>query len=86
MVLHCLSLPFCQATSVQNFRSQIFIVGECFNWRKACVEREDIHAQWSDTNQNFHHFMYRDGFYAAVDVVHLLKVCINFYLAGPGSF
>ena len=45
-----------------------------------------MHAQWSDTNQNFHHFMYRDGFYAAVDVVHLLKVCINFYLTGPGSF
>ena len=48
-----------------------------------------MHAQWTDTNQNFHHFMYRNGFFAAVDVVHLLqvcKICINFYLAGSGSF
>lgn len=46
---------------------------EDFNWMRACMEREEIHSQWSDPNQNFHHVMYKDGFFAAVDVVHLFQ-------------
>ena len=52
----------------------MFILGEDFNWQKACMEREEIHSQWSDPGKNFHHFMFRDGFFAAVDVVHLFQV------------
>lgn len=46
---------------------------EDFNWQRACMEREEMHSQWSDPSHNFHHFMFRDGFFAAVDVVHLFQ-------------
>ncbi|XP_045157904.2 F-box/WD repeat-containing protein 9-like [Mercenaria mercenaria] len=44
-----------------------------FNWRKACMEREEIHTMWSNPEEHFNHFMLKEGFFAAVDVVHLMK-------------
>ncbi|KAH3695482.1 F-box/WD repeat-containing protein 9-like isoform X6 [Dreissena polymorpha] len=46
---------------------------EDFNWRKACMEREEVYKLWSDHKNNYHHFKVQDGFFAAVDVVHLFK-------------
>ncbi|KAL4223469.1 F-box/WD repeat-containing protein 9 [Mactra antiquata] len=46
---------------------------EDFNWRKTCMEREEVHQAWSNPDEYFHHFMIRDGFFSAVDVVHLMK-------------
>lgn len=44
-----------------------------FNWRKACMTREEIHDMWSKPEEYYNHFMLREGFFAAVDVVHLMK-------------
>lgn len=46
---------------------------EKFNWRRACMKREEIHDMWSKPDEHFHHFMVKEGFFAAVDVVHLMK-------------
>ncbi|XP_052778280.1 F-box/WD repeat-containing protein 9-like [Mya arenaria] len=44
-----------------------------FNWRRACMEREELHDLWSNPGKNFDHFIVNQGFFAAVDVVHLMK-------------
>ena len=50
---------------------------------RACMEREDIHSQWSDPKENFQHVMYKDGFFAAVDVVHLFQVNMRHTMSKP---
>ncbi|XP_060568677.1 F-box/WD repeat-containing protein 9-like [Ruditapes philippinarum] len=46
---------------------------EDFNWHKACMEREEVHKLWSNPDKHFNHFILKEGFFAAVDVVHLMK-------------
>jgi hypothetical protein len=40
------------------------------------MEREEVHKLWSDPDKHFNHFILKEGFFAAVDVVHLMKVPI----------
>lgn len=51
-----------------------YIIDEDLNWRKACIEREETHRVWSEPREYYNHTMVREGFFAAVDVVHLMKV------------
>ncbi|XP_021353870.1 F-box/WD repeat-containing protein 9-like [Mizuhopecten yessoensis] len=46
---------------------------ENFNWMEACVEREEQHQIWSKTEETCVHFSYREGIFASVDTVHLMK-------------
>ncbi|XP_059149368.1 F-box/WD repeat-containing protein 9-like [Physella acuta] len=44
-----------------------------FKWDEACIEREDIHRVWTDTQTYTDHFMYSCNVYGEVDAVHLMK-------------
>ncbi|XP_013409550.1 F-box/WD repeat-containing protein 9 [Lingula anatina] len=44
-----------------------------FNWKNACIQREEQHRLWSNWKENMDHFVFREGLYAPVDVVHLMK-------------
>lgn len=48
--------------------------GEDFNWQRGCMEREEVYDRWGNHSQTMNHTMYTQGFFAAVDVVHLMKV------------
>jgi len=62
------------ALKYMEFCLFIYTIGEDFNWRRGCIEREETHTAWSDPLETHDHIPVTEGFFAAVDVVHLLKV------------
>lgn len=46
---------------------------ENFDWREACIEREEQYRQWSKPEETCEHFMFNDNIFASVDGVHLMK-------------
>ncbi|KAL3869197.1 hypothetical protein ACJMK2_041907 [Sinanodonta woodiana] len=46
---------------------------EDFKWHQGCMEREEFCRVWSDPETQTHSFMLKEGFFAAVDVVHVMK-------------
>ena len=47
-----------------------------FNWKQACIVREESHKTWSGYPGTADTYIFREGLYASVDSVHLMKVCI----------
>ncbi len=45
-----------------------------FDWKEACIQREEQHKLWSQVNDNMEYFNYKEGLFASVDGVHLMKV------------
>ena len=45
-----------------------------FDWKAACVAREEQHRLWSQSDTEMEHFVFSHGIFASVDSVHLMKV------------
>ncbi len=56
--------------------SFISVDDDDFNWKLACIQREEQHTMWSDHENNMESFCLSMAHFAAVDAVHLLKVKI----------
>ncbi|XP_077981974.1 F-box/WD repeat-containing protein 9-like [Glandiceps talaboti] len=51
-----------------------------FNWKKACIEREDTYRLWSQHDTKMENFSLNSGHFAAIDSVHLMQggdICIS---------
>ncbi|XP_064624803.1 F-box/WD repeat-containing protein 9-like isoform X2 [Lineus longissimus] len=60
-------------TSKQGVKRYPVVPVENFNWKKACVMREEQLWLWSNPDQTMDHFMLSDGISAPVDAVHLMS-------------
>ena len=70
-----LALPIMLSISAWNLLWILSSVNDHdFNWAEACIEREEQYRLWSEKG-NMEYFRYKEGLFAAVDVVHLMKVC-----------
>ena len=45
-----------------------------FDWKRACIAREEQWRMWSRPEETMHYFRFADGIFASVDCVHLMKV------------
>ena len=45
-----------------------------FNWKAACMEREEQHRLWTNNAHSMQFFKFTEGIFAPVDAVHLMKV------------
>nr|XP_022313045.1 uncharacterized protein LOC111118050 [Crassostrea virginica] len=58
------------------------VYNENFSWREACIDREESYRVWTSPETTCHHFFYKEGIFAPVDVVHLMN---NGTLLASGS-
>ncbi|KAK3091231.1 hypothetical protein FSP39_018130 [Pinctada imbricata] len=49
------------------------VYDEKFSWQEACIMREEQHKMWTNQEELCHHLKYREGIFAPVDAVHLMK-------------
>lgn len=51
-----------------------------FNWKLACIEREETHSRWSKHETKMEHFSLTDAHIGAIDCVHLMnnaELCVT---------
>lgn len=51
-----------------------FTVDEDFDWKQACIQREQCSRVWSDPDTQTQAIIYKDTIFAPVDSVHLMEV------------
>ena len=52
----------------------ISVADDEFNWKLACIQREEQHAMWTNHDDVMESFCLTMGHFAAVDSVHLVQV------------
>ena len=53
---------------------------ENFDWKEACISREEQYRMWTNSEEDIIHFVYREGIFAPVDAVHLMKVYLHYHI------
>lgn len=46
-----------------------------FDWKSACISREEEHKRWYNHEEEMDFFRFREGIFAAVDSVKIMEVC-----------
>lgn len=59
-----------------SFLLLLFTEDEDLDWPLACIQREEFHNLWTNT-ETVEHFTLTEAHYAAVDCVHLTEVRTN---------
>ena len=45
-----------------------------FDWKSACLAREDFHRLWCDDGAKMEQFSFREGLIGSVDGLHIMEV------------
>ena len=45
-----------------------------FDWKEACISREEQHRLWSRYEETMDTFQFKEGLFSPVDALHFMKV------------
>lgn len=58
----------------------VILAIENFNWKAACIKREEQHRYWENSLENMRKFHFEGAHFGCVNVVELIEVSWNAFV------